>query len=113
MGAPALSSDSYSGTRTRVVVITQSGANNGNVDLTIPKAMAAMSFHLEGSYTAGSVTLQVSNDGTNFYACPTATSLSGLGVKNVVDLGYKYYRFAFATMNSANSLTLTAVAKHY
>lgn len=115
MAAPALSSDNYRGNRTRVITITQSGANNGNIDVEIPKAMSAMSLQLTGTYVAGTVTGQASNDGTNFVALPTAVAFSALGLKviAVADLGFRYYRFAYASMDAGNTLVLTVVAKHF
>lgn len=113
MAAPALTSDSYRGNRTRIVTYSQSGANDGNVDVEIPKAMASLTCHLTGTYAAGSLTIQCSNDGSTFVALPTAKTISALGVLNVIELGFRYYRFAFATMNSGNTLVLTVVAKHF
>lgn len=115
MAAPAITSDSYRGNRTRVVVVGQSGANDGNIDLELNKALSSMGLQLVGTVAAGTVALQGSNDNTNFVALSTAISFSAAGIKSVaiVDLGYRYYRLAFASMNSSNSITLTLCAKYF
>lgn len=113
MAAPALSTDLNRGTRTRVITYTQSGANDGNVDMELHRPLAALSAQVVGTFTAGTIAIQGSNDNSNFVALPTAVSFSAVGIKSVAqaDLGYRYYRAAFSSMNSANSLTLTLVAK--
>lgn len=113
MAAPALSTDLNRGTRTRVITYTQSGANDGNVDVELHRPLAALTWQLTGTLAAGTVTIQGSNDGSTFVALPTATSFSAVGLKAVAtaDLGFRYYRAAFASMNSSNSLVLTMVAK--
>jgi hypothetical protein len=115
MAAPAITSDTYRGNRTRVVVIGQSGANDGNIDIELNKPLAAMGVQLVGTVAAGTVALQASNDNSNFVAVPTAVSFSAAGIKSVAiaDLGYRYYRIAFASMNSSNSIVYTLVAKFY
>jgi hypothetical protein len=113
MGVPALTSDTRAGSRCRVVTYSQSAANDGNVDLELPRPMVDLVIHLTGTYVSGTVTVQVSNNGVTYVACPTATSLSALGVKNIVDKGYRYYRFAFASMHATNDLILTVIAKLY
>jgi hypothetical protein len=113
MAAPALTGDSYRGNRTRVITYSQSAANDGNVDVEIPKALASLTAHLTGTYVAGSLTIQCSNNGSTFVALPTAKTISALGVLSVAELGFRYYRFAFASMDAGNTLVLTVVAKHF
>lgn len=113
MAAPAVASDSWAGTRTRVIAYTQSGANDGNLDNEFNKALASLTFQVAGTYVAGTIALQGSNDNSNFVALPTATSLSGVGIKAAVaaDLGFRYYRLAFTSMDAGNTLTGRIVAK--
>jgi|SRR5690349_933533 len=113
MAAPAITSDSNRGTRTRVIVVGQSGANDGNIDVELHRALAALSLQLAGTYVAGTLAIQGSNDNSTFAALPTAVSLSGTGIKSVAtaDLGYRYYRLAFASMDAGNTLVATLVAK--
>lgn len=115
MAAPALTSDSQKGARTRVITVGQSGANNGNVDFEISKPLVSLTFQLGGTYAAGTVAIQGSNDGSTFAALPTAVSFTALGIKSVVvaDLGYRFYRTAFTSMDAGNTLVLTGVAKHF
>ena len=115
MAAPATTSDVFRGSRCRVITIGQSGANNGNLDYEMSKPLISLTMQLTGTYVAGTVAIQGSNDGTNFVALPTAQSLSALGVKSVAvaDLGFKHYRFAFTSMDAGNTLVLYVVAKHF
>lgn len=66
---------------------------DGDSQFQVNKAIRAMTFQGDGNDGAGTVSLQGSNDGTNFYALPTAISLTAAGVASVVqaDLGYLYY----------------------
>lgn len=55
--------------------------------------MRALSLQGDGNDGGGTVSLQGSNDGTNFFALPTAVSLTAAGVATVAqaDLGYLWY----------------------
>jgi hypothetical protein len=77
--------------------------------------MINLSLHLTGTYVSGTVALQGSNDNSAFVALPPAVSLSALGIKSVAiaDLGFRYYRLAFTSMNSGNTLVAYLVAKHF
>ena len=59
-----------------------------------PNRARAMSIQAIGAFTSATIDIQCSNDGTTYYALPTATSLNALGVKSVAlaDLGFNYYR---------------------
>jgi hypothetical protein len=116
MAAPALGTDQFRGNKVRVIAFTQSGANNGDLAAIEPgRALSSMSFQLTGTYVAGTVKAQCSNDGSTWADTPTAASLSGLGVKSiaVADLGYRYYRLDFASMDAGNTLAGNVVMKFY
>jgi hypothetical protein len=115
MAAPAVVSDSWVSTRTRRISFTQSGANDGNLDFELNRALSSLVFQVAGTYAAGTIALQGSNDNSTFVALPTATSLSGTGVKAAVaaDLGFRYYRLAFTSMDAGNTLTGAIVAKNH
>lgn len=115
MAAPAITSDGHKGGRTRIITVSQSGANNGNVNFEIVKPLVSLTAQLGGTYAAGTVALQGSNDGSTFAALPTAVSFTGLGIKSVAvaDLGYRHYRAAYSSMDAGNTLDLTIVAKHF
>ena len=113
MAAPALTSTQNRGNRCQVFAYSQSGANDGNVDIEITRPLVSLTAQLTGTYAAGSLTIPCSNNGSDFVALPTAKTISALGVLSVVDLGFRYYRLAFASMNSSNVLVTTVVAKFY
>ena len=115
MAAPAQGTDQFRGNKVRVVTFTQSGANNGDIVVEPGRSLASMSFQVAGTYVAGTIKMQCSNDGTNYADTPTAASLSGTGVKSiaVADLGYRYYQLDFASMNAGNTLTGAIVMKFY
>lgn len=66
----------------------------------------AMTLQGDGNDNGGTLSLQGSNDGTNFFALPTAVSLTAAGLASVVvaDMGYHNYR-----VNLSN-ITGTSVA---
>lgn len=116
MAAPALGTDSFRGNKVRVITFTQSGANDGNLAAIEPgRSLASMSFQVTGTYVAGAIKAQCSNDGSTWVDTPTAASLSGLGGKSIAtaDCGYRYYRLNFASMDSGNSLAGAVVMKFY
>ena len=59
-----------------------------------PRRPSSMSIQATGAFTAATIDIQASNDGTTYAALPTAVSLSALGHKSVAlaDLGFRYYR---------------------
>ena len=76
-----------------------------------PAGLRAMSFHGEGSsFGAGTLSLQCSNDRSNFYVLPTAVSITANGVASVAlaDLGYHHYRIHL-TGSTNPTLTATVV----
>jgi hypothetical protein len=115
MAAPAVTSDVQRGSRTRVISFSQSGANDGNIDFELNRPLASLTFQLAGTYSAGTIKMQASNDGTNYADTPTAASLAANGLKGVaaLDLGFRYYRLNFASMGSGNTHTGAIVAKFY
>lgn len=66
---------------------------DGDINFQPEHPMRAMTIQGDGNDGGGTVSLQGSNDGTNFFALPTAVSLSAAGLASVVqaDLGYLYY----------------------
>lgn len=115
MAAPAVTADQQRGSRTRVITFSQSGANDGNIDFELNRPVASLSFQLAGTYSAGTVKMQASNDGTNYADTPTAASLGATGLKSValLDCGFRYYRLNFASMGSGNTHTGAIVAKFF
>jgi hypothetical protein len=74
-----------------------------------PAKLRAMSLHGQGSsFGAGTLSLQGSNDGDNFFALPTAVSITANGVASVAlaDLGYRFYRIH---LTGSTNPTLTAI----
>lgn len=59
--------------------------------------------------SASDLTMQASNNGSDWYALPTATSLAADGLKSVAtaDLGYAYYRIIEET--ASESVTATVI----
>lgn len=112
MAAPAETSNIKLGKRTRLIEIEQSGANNGNVDIEFSEPLISMSIQVEGR-SAGTIDLQGSNNGSDFYALPTAVQLVADGIKSVApaDLGFRYYRVAVTTAGAGEALVITVVAK--
>ena len=57
------------------------------------------------------VTLNVSNDGVNYVALPTAVAFSTAGMKFIAlaDLGFKYLRFVMTNDGSASSVPYVIV----
>ena len=66
----------------------------------------AMTLQGDGNDNGGTLSLQGSNDNSNFFALPTAVSLTAAGIASVAqaDLGYEFYR-----VNLSN-ITGTSVA---
>lgn len=86
-------------------------ANNDVVNFTPNHSMRGMTIQVEGTFSAGTLALQGSNDGTTFYALPTAVSLTAAGVKSVaqLDLAYDVFRVT-VTGATTPSLTVTVHA---
>jgi hypothetical protein len=59
--------------------------------------------------SASDLTMQASNNGTDYYAMPTATTLAADGLKSVAtaDLGYAFYRIIEET--ASESVTASIV----
>ena len=113
MAAPALTTTTRLGQRTRRLRYTASGANNGNVDFEAVRPLLSLVAQLRGTYVAGTVALQGSLDNSTFVALPTAVSFTGAGIKSVAvaDLGFLYYRAAWTAMDAGNDLVLDIVIK--
>lgn len=110
MAAPALASGYpiHSLRHGFTLKITQSGANQGNINHEPRSPLLAMSMQVTGTRSAAVITLQGSDDGTNFAALPTSTALSATGVKSVAtaDLGFKYYRINVASADAGDDLVI-------
>ncbi len=70
-----------------------------------------ITIQVTGTFASGIISLQVSNDGTNFVAAPTAVSINAAGVVAVAEnsLGFLYYRPVLASGGSTTALTVTFV----
>jgi hypothetical protein len=112
MAAPAKTLHEKLGKNVWLVRITQSGANNGNVDLDISEPLSSMSIQVEGR-SAATIDLQGSNNNVDFYALPTAVQLTADGIKSVaaVDLSYRYYRVAVTGAGAGDNMVINIVAK--
>ena len=92
-----------------VTVTATTATDNDTYDFKPAHPMRAMSFHAQGSsFGAGTASLQGSNDGTNFFALPTAATTTANAIKSVsqADLGYKWYRIE---LTGATDPTLTII----
>jgi hypothetical protein len=100
-----------------LTAVTLNAAKNSdtvNVD-----GCQTLSFQLLGSAASSpvgtTVTLQRSNDGTNWLADGAATNIVGNGVLNVekVDPTFRYYRLAFAWGSGSIVLAIRVLGKGY
>lgn len=82
-------------------------AQDDTVNFQMPRC-AAMSIQAEG-VSAGDIDLKASNDGTNFYALPTAITFAADGIASVAlaDLGYLHYQILLKT--ASESVTVTVI----
>ena len=73
-----------------------------------PAKLRAMSLDGKGTFGSGTLSLQGGNNGTDFYALPTAVSMTADGIASVAlaDLGYRFYRIHFT---GSTNPTLTAI----
>jgi len=83
---------------------------NDVVPFNMPRC-SAISAQLTGTIGAANVSIECSNDGTNYVALPTAVVFAATGVKSIApaDLGFKYYRTNVTTGAPGGTLTLTIV----
>lgn len=74
--------------------------------------MRAMTLQGDGNDGGGTLSLQGSNDGSNFFALPTAAQLTAAGVASVVqaDLGYLWYR---VNLSNITGTCVAVVGIHY
>ena len=88
-------------------------ANNDAVTFRPNHAMRGMTVQAEGTFSSGTVALQGSNDGSTFYALPTAVSLTAAGIKSVaqLDLAYDYFK-VIVTGATTPDLVVTVHALH-
>lgn len=92
-----------------IKVTTDPTVDDFDYIFTAPKGLRAMSLHGQGSsFGSGTLSLQGSNDGTNFAELPVAVALTANGIKSVAvaDLGYAYYRIH---LTGSTNPTLTAI----
>lgn len=102
-----VTSQPNSGLKKRVARIT---GGDYNLDFGMGK-VNKMSIQVVGTWASCVVTMMVSNDNSNFYAMPTATTIGADGVKSIArdGCGYQYYRASFASGTAAQDLTISVV----
>ena len=90
-----------------LAVIKLTCTANFDFDFCPEHPLWAMAIGGDGNDGAGTLTLQASVDGTNFYALPTSVSLTAAGIASVArnDLGYPYYRL---TLTGSTTPTLVS-----
>ena len=71
-----------------------------------------VTFQFAVSGTAGTITVQCSNDGVTFFGLPTAVTAVAAGVASLVQAnqGFRHYRFNLAGGDATTSWTITTVA---
>ena len=77
----------------RPAVIKVTATADFNYTINSPGRILALSLHGQGTFGGGTLSLRGSNDGTNFFALPTAVSMTASGIASVApaDLGYRFY----------------------
>jgi len=116
MGAPAISSNKKLGSRTRLITLTQSGANNGTYMFDVPEPLHSMSIHITGTIGGQTVKLKCGNDGNtaNLQELPTAvTFASAIGVNTVAqaDLGFRHYAIVNTGAGASADIVISIIAK--
>lgn len=94
-----------------VRIVATLTAQNDVLNFQMPR-LSAMSIQGEG-ISAGDIELHGSNDGTNFYALPTAVALAADGIKSVAtaDLGFLHYRITLITASETVVVTVVGMAQ--
>lgn len=66
-----------------------------------------------GGTPAGSLSFQLSNDGSTFVNIETATAITAAGttMKNYADIGYAYGRVVYVNTSGTSALTVTVSKK--
>jgi len=115
MAAPAVTSNKKLGSRTRLITLTQSGANNGTAMFDVPEPLHSMSIQLVGTRHTQTLKLRGGNDGNsaNLQDLPSAISFTATGVNTVAttDLGFRHYGIVVTGAGANEDLVITIVAK--
>ena len=92
-------------------IVATMTAQNDVLNFTMQR-VSAMSIQAEG-VSAGDVELNASNDGTNYYALPTAITFAADGIKSIAlaDLGYLNYQIKLVTASEAVVVTVVGMAQ--
>lgn len=101
-------SNGLPGVKTVTITLADTSGNSDSENL---HDCDTITLQVEGTFAAGSVAIQASNDGATFYALPTAVSIAAAGIKAVSadSLGFKFYRLALSGGGGTTSLTCTLV----
>lgn len=81
-----------------------------NVDFQMPRA-EKITIQVAGTTSNEVVSVQRSNDGSNFVALGTAIAISAPGVASLArgDIGFRHYRLACQTGDATTDITITVV----
>jgi hypothetical protein len=92
------------------VIITLTA--NDTVNFSLPRAFAIGFSAVSSDFGSGTVALKAGPDGTNYYALPTAKSLTASGVKSVnpEDCGFFNYQIALTGATNPATITVTLYA---
>ncbi len=115
MAAPAKTSNKKLGSRTRLITLTQSGANNGTVMFDVPEPLHSMSIQITGIIGGQTVKLRCGNDGdtSTLQDLPSAVSFSAVGVNTVAqaDLGFRHYAIVNTGAGATANIVISIIAK--
>lgn len=81
----------------------------GSSDATQLGDCDTVTIQVTGTFGGGAVAVQVSNDGTNFVAAPTAVAIAAAGVAKLVEgnLGFRHYKFVLSGGDATTTLVCT------
>ena len=115
MAAPAKTSNKKLGSRTRLITLTQSGANNGTAMFDVPEPLHSMSIQITGTMGGQTVKLKCGNDGdtSKLQDLPSAVSFTNVGVNTVAqaDLGFRHYAIVNSGAGGTADIVISVIAK--